>query len=387
MSHAWGETGTYSIRARARDARGALSAWSDAALLLVHAPRAIPKWIFRPGTGFTTPAIGSDGTIYTSGNGTICALHPDGSLRWELPVSAPYLSAVALSPDDVLYVGAEDSLRVLNPDGSTRWAVRRGSRLKPAIAANGTIYGLGSVHDTSCLIAYDIGGSMLWHTPVPYCELPLSIAPDGTIYFAGDYPEEVAAFYPSGETRWYLPLMTAPLSACTIDRDGTAYVGTHHDGGLSALTSDGHMKWQFAHSEESFPGGVAIGPDGTLYGGEICCDKSDGEYDIYFYAINPDGSVKWRYCIDDWDETTPAVCADGTVYFGTSGTFYALDATGRAKWYCPEMDCLSPAVGPDGTVYVAGNGIYAFPGTSPLASSPWPKYGCDARNSSCAIGR
>jgi hypothetical protein len=389
-THAWAREGVYHVRAMARDSKGALSGWSVSDSIRVTPPLGILRWHYSSASWVTTPAIGSDGTIYATGTvyatgqATIYAIHPDGSLRWELPVQGRFLSQVALGPDDALYIGAEDSLRALNPDGSARWAVHMRSYAKPAIATDGTIYGAGYVNDTSCLIALDSTGSMLWHAPVDGFELSPSIAPDGTICVPIEFGG-VTAFYPNGETRWLFPDQV--LSGSTVDADRTAHVGLHHCGGLIVLTGDGHLKWRFAHSEESFPGGVSIGPDGTLYGGEINCDRTDGDYDIYFYAISPDGSVKWRYLIPDWDETTPAVCADGTVYFGTGVAFYALDASGKAKWYWPMWECSSPAVDAAGTVYVARDGIYAFAGTSPLANSPWPKYGCDARNSSCAVGR
>jgi hypothetical protein len=378
--HAWSEEGIYLVRARARDTKGSQSLWSAHDSVLVVPPLGSPEWSL-PLVVWYAPAIGSDGTVYASGPGSIFAVRPDGSIWWQVPARC---DGVALGPDDVLFACAEDSLIALHPDGTLKWQFPLRCWAKPALGSNGAIYVLGRAGVGACLMAIDTGGQMLWQTPFDGYGTAVSVALDGSLRVSLD-EYGVAAFSSDGDSLWFYCLQA--LSPCAVDRDGTAYVGTHHNGALSALTCDGHLRWLFAPSEESFPGGVAIGPGGTLYGGEILCDRTDGECDIYFYAINPDGSAKWRFLIPDWDETTPAVCADGTVYFGTDVAFYALDSAGRAKWYWPGWSYTSPAVGPDGTVYVScSQGLLAFPGTSPLANSPWPKYGCDARNSSCAVG-
>ena len=83
------------------------------------------------------------------------------------------------------------------------------------------------------------------------------------------------------------------------------------------------VKWTFtANDALSSP---SIGPDGTIY---------FGAYDYKFYAVNPDGSLKWRYTIDRYIFTAPAIAADGTICFGTSGgELYALNSDGTLKWW------------------------------------------------------
>jgi outer membrane protein assembly factor BamB len=52
----------------------------------------------------------------------------------------------------------------------------------------------------------------------------------------------------------------------------------------------------------------AVGADGTIYVG------SD---DHNLYAINPDGSLKWRYDTGDKVYSSPAIGSDGTIYAGS----------------------------------------------------------------------
>src|SRR5208282_2880508 len=140
---------------------------------------------------------------------------------------------------------------------------------------------------------------------------------------------------------------------------------------LSAVDTSadtGSVEWMFtptslAHMPSGFGSPPAIGPDGTIYASGGCGD---------FYAVNPDGSQKWKTNIGgNSNQSSPAVVADGTIYvasstvpsggspcgFGLSGTFYALNPDGSQKWNFPTSRPIysSPAIGADGTIYFASN--------------------------------
>ena len=79
----------------------------------------------------------------------------------------------------------------------------------------------------------------------------------------------------------------------------------------------------------------SIGADGTIYIGTVGCSTSSGT--CYVYAINPDGTVKWKFKTDGYYGrvfTAPAVGPDGTVYaVGLDpATLYAINPTGTLKW-------------------------------------------------------
>jgi hypothetical protein len=82
-------------------------------------------------------------------------------------------------------------------------------------------------------------------------------------------------------------------------------------------TSDGSLKWKFQINNwvDSSP---SIGKDGTIY---------VGSWDSNLYAINPDGSLKWKFEIDDWIFSSPAIGKDGTIYVGSwDGNLYAINS-------------------------------------------------------------
>ncbi|MCH7472493.1 PQQ-like beta-propeller repeat protein, partial [bacterium] len=66
---------------------------------------------------------------------------------------------------------------------------------------------------------------------------------------------------------------------------------------------------------DSLQSAPAIGGDGTIYVGI--------EYNE-FYAINPDGTLKWSYTTGGAVFSAPAIGADGTIYVGCDdGKLYA----------------------------------------------------------------
>ena len=119
-----------------------------------------------------------------------------------------------------------------------------------------------------------------------------------------------------------------------------------------AINPDGTEKWKFLTQGYGIPASPAIAEDGTIY-----LMANDGN----FYAFNPDGTEKWRLFMGEWTETTssPAIGADGTIYVGTpwgdsTPTFYAINPDGTIKWSLPPTGggiSSSPAIGADGTIY------------------------------------
>jgi outer membrane protein assembly factor BamB len=110
-----------------------------------------------------------------------------------------------------------------------------------------------------------------------------------------------------------------------------------------------------------------------------------GSCDSCIYAINPDGTAKWRYNSGTECRSSPALTADGTVYIGSrDGCLHALNPDGSLKWLYEAGRNVesSPTIGPDGTIYFASDDgyLYALKGTSPLADSPWPKFHHDLAN-------
>ena len=182
-------------------------------------------------------------------------------------------------------------------------------RSSPAIDADGTIYFESADGNT---YAVNPNGSLKWSFPASDGESSPAVGADGTVYVGSffftvcPYCHDVAALFainPDGSLKWfYLNPNYAVLSSPAIGVDGSIYFG---DGlSLNALTPNGTLKWEvFTDQDQGFGGAVisspAIGADGAVY---------VGANDNTIYAVNPDGSIKWKFAsrglhtvfADDW---------------------------------------------------------------------------------------
>jgi outer membrane protein assembly factor BamB len=289
-----------------------------------------------------SPAIGPGGTIYLpTGNledarGLLYAINPDGSVRWryEFPTNSsetppcatmPTITTPAIADDGTIYVHTQDpvgpgisctlagsDLYAINADGSTRWVFELNEG-----------FGVFTSDDLS--------------SP--------AIAPDGTIYVTSR-DTGLYAVNPDGTEKWATsPELTSISSSPAIGPDGTVYVTI---GDLHAYAPDGGEKWAIPVS-----GGVpndrspAVGPDGTIYACGIDPDAC--------HAIGPAGNPLWSVPVDaSAQPTTPALAADGTIYFTGAG-LYAVTPDGSQLWHTlfggeASID-HSPVVGGDGRLY------------------------------------
>ena len=103
------------------------------------------KWSYMTlGEVHSSPAIGSDGTIYVgSGDNRLYAINPDGTLKWSYATGDSIYSSPAIGSDGTIYVGSGDhSLYAINTNGTLKWSYATGNsvRSSPAIGSDGTIY-------------------------------------------------------------------------------------------------------------------------------------------------------------------------------------------------------------------------------------------------------
>ncbi len=180
------------------------------------------------------------------------------------------------------------------------------------------------------------------------------------------------------------------MYAPSIGPDGTLYLATRFNNGtndlanLYALNPDATKKWNYTifdgilyeYYYSDFIGSPAIAQDGTIYINGHFKDYSM-KYG-FLYALNPDGTVKWKYFLNDNEGFTvfptgfPAVGADGTIYLssqyyesGWIAKLNAINPDGTKKWeYAVSegqygSDVPSPAIAPDGTIYFVYNYHYS----------------------------
>ena len=341
------------------------------------------KWSFNTGDFiFGAPAIGSDGTVYVASNDHyVYAINPDGSQKWKFDMGYGAYGSPAIGTDGTIYIGTAGigKLFAINPDGTKKWESEQADgwiQDSPAIASDGTI-----IFGTSNQNFYGINpdGTTRWKRVVNSNKYSSpAIASDGTIYMGFEYGTGFRAFNSDGSEKWNLDIGKVESSPA-IGSDGTIYVGSTNNN-LNAIKPNGSLKWTFGTG-----GGIyaspALGADGTIY---------IGSYDGIFYAVNPDGTEKWHIVTDSFipflHEDSPAIGADGTIYVTAMDTaqftfkrfLYAINPDGSVEWRF-EADAIQGqiAIADDGTVYVGSQGgtLYAlYSNSNGLANSPWPRF-------------
>jgi sugar lactone lactonase YvrE len=192
-----------------------------------------------------------------------------------------------------------------------------------------------------------------------------AILADGTIYLAiGGNGGGLYKMDANGTTQWIFPLRgTAATPA--VATDGTIYVGTTPDpdvgaGLVYAINPDGTQKWRFEipHASSGIITSQTIGLDGTIY--TVGYVEGHGQ----LIAINPDGTLKWIYAFPGVGEASPSFSPDGnTLYVGQTSGLYAFNLDGTVKWHVTtegNFAWASPAVGADGSIYATSGNIIKF---------------------------
>jgi len=232
-------------------------------------PDGILKWELKTsGEVVDSPAVGLDGTVYvaiddpppattceTALNKCLVALNPDGTIKWALstiyyPVDA--FSSPAVGSDGTIYAGG---MTAFNPDGTAKWQYS-GPEGSPSIGPDGTIYSSGDAG----LYAMNQNGTLRWKFSTGasgdafgFGQSSAVIGNDGTIYFASGTarlvsccftfsygPGNLYALRPDGSLSWNFT--TGPIAASEFTRmdllaigsDATIYLASE-DGNLYAI--------------------------------------------------------------------------------------------------------------------------------------------------------
>jgi outer membrane protein assembly factor BamB len=325
----------------------------------------------------STPAIASDNSIYLAVElrnpinynvmgDELWHLSADGQLLWKHNINPRGLtmevglSSPAIGSDGTIYI-AGDRLYAINPDGTLRWSV------------------------------FDTFPEMFRNAPV--------IGTDGTLYFVYHNLPLTALNPEDGSVKWSCTLGVNDhcLASPAIGPDGTIYAATQ-PGLLYAVSQNGQIKWTFDLASVGFSGILRSSPaadgEGSIYFG-----INTGNPSSAFFALNSDGTLKWKFEPSDLPDdvpsthfdiySSPALGSDNTVYFGQEfGRVYSLNtADGSLNGMATTKSAItwsSPALDSKGTLYICdlSGRIYAFQTESKglSLSAAWPKFRSDNQN-------
>lgn len=347
------------------------------------------KWSYDIGSVIKPqiPAIGDDGTIYigSENNTDFHAINANGTLKWTYTgLGDNVYSSAAIGSDGTVYVGAKDSyLHAINPaDGSEKWKFRMSGDpigASPAIAADGTIY-IGTDGDNMYAINPDGTEKWVFSTSGSNVRSTPAIAADGTVYIASDDDNLYALNPANGEEKWSFSVGGDVEGCVSVDTEGTIYVSVDQgtaSGAVFAVNPDGTEKWS-----ASVAGRILSSP--AIANGRVYVGTKDINQLLSFDASN--GSQQWAFTADHIILSSPSVDTNGVIYFGSfDDHIYAInpDGTEKYKVNTGENVWSSATIGSDGTVYIGGydGKLYAFEFFADAPSSDaWPMFGKNAKH-------
>lgn len=241
---------------------------------------------------YSTPLVHEDGTLYVGSDARkLVALSAQGTVVWRLEVDGEADTGAAFAKDGTVAFAA----------GSFVHAVRRGGDLAWRFAAKGKVFTAPAITEDGLVIvgsqddhvhAIGPGGALAWSTDLgaDVDGAPV-IADDGAIYVGTD-KGEVVRLEGRGKIAWRVGIGGFVRGVLSLARNGDVLAGTYGPvPRVVRLAPDGAIRGAFAIKgtgarEFGIHGGPLEDAGGALY---------FGAQDDAVYAIEPDGTVRWRF--------------------------------------------------------------------------------------------
>ena len=354
----------------------------------------------------SSPAIDENGIIYFGSlNSNLYAVNPSGSIAWTFEAKSPIKRSPSIGTEGTIYISPEYEredylnfkarLYAVDNTGLESWQYIYNPQnmyskfTSPSIDNNGDLY-IGA--DLNSLQLMNQAGSLKWIYELNEKVYSYPVISNDSIYFYTS--QSFFSLNKNGEliwnidhdTLWYSYQVSVNNYSAVITRnnDGTLYIGS--DDGLFALNEDGSLKWklELTYGDCYTP---VIGRYGRIY---LNCHEQPA-----LFAVGPEGQEHWKFYSTDSSYNSPLIGEDDTIYFGSDdGYFYAVDINGRQKWkYKAEGKIRTSATIDNNGVVYFGSGddetdnnegygyLYAIQTESKrLADTPWPKFKCDLKN-------
>ena len=396
-SHQFALTGTVLIRAKARDARGSESGWSEPETLVVGEAGA-ERWRFSAGglPDYCAPLVvrvGSEEVVFVAGE----SLYAVGSTVRAVG-SGPGLEFTAYpawcEQTGHVIVGRDDGLLVAyTPSLVEAWSIEPDSGRMADIGApavNGNRLYVLSDARLWCLL--DLGtevGVAGYRDDSLLGSVSPAICPDGGVVVSRN--GTVLKLGPDLDTLlWAAPTGDFELAAIAIGSAGEVYYAGW-DGEYGAISAGGAPLW--SERVGTSMTGIAVGRDRVFFTtemGEVLCHDLAGGY-AWNITVPTEGEVG-----------APVLAANGLVYLAEDEGLWCLrQSDGGVEWNCPlgyrprntamEPDIYAATLDAHGDIIVNLDGmLYCVAGYAAGTldtEAPWPKWQHDAHNTGRAGGR
>lgn len=314
----------------------------------------------------SSPAIGTDGTIYFGAVrganeygqlfNEVLAVSPNGQSKWSF--STPYNNVgttPAIDNDGTIYFGTKaGKFYALNPDKTEKWSFQIPSKsilCSPTIGNDSYIYFGASNHK---LYVFNKTGTKEWEfltdgTGTSGIVGSPAIASDNTVYVAEDKLYALDPSNPDKRLKWSFDPTPNDLtdrmdSSPAIGTDGTIYIGSNNKT-FYAVNPDGTLKWSY-QTGGSIYSDPSIAADGTVYVGSA---------DHKVYAFSPNSSTpKWTFDTGSMIIAAPIIDGNGTIYITANTKLFAINPNGSLKWvYDLKVTVTStPVIDSQGKIYI-----------------------------------
>jgi outer membrane protein assembly factor BamB len=274
------------------DERTLYVATLDGSVVALSRADGVKRWSAALGSRvYSTPLVHDDGTVYVGTDGKqLVALGPEGAVLWRLEVEGEADSGAAFADDGTIVFAAGPYVHAARRGGDLAWrvAVRGKVFTAPAMTEEGLVV-VGSQDDRAHGIGP--GGALAWSTDLGADVDGAAVIGDDGAIFVGTDRGEVVRLDGRGKVAWRTAVGGFVRGVLSLARNGDVLVGTYGPvPRLVRLAPDGTIRGAFAIKgtgarEFGIHGGPLEDAEGALY---------FGAQDDFAYALEPDGSVRWR---------------------------------------------------------------------------------------------
>ena len=299
------------------------------------------------GRGIGELALGRDGTIYRTDYGDLCAFDRAGKLRWTSPKDVWVDSAPVIGQDGTIYlreaimrvgnqtIATNAGLLALHADGSVKWRF-------PMNAIQGTAFALderdtvyftvgGDFHSPKTLFAVSAQGRELWHfDSTANWTVPVEVSKDDSVLLmsGGRRKSWLDRFDAAGQRLGQQPLNAFDSLSFSTDEEGNVYFPGGAGSTMTALNPDGSLRWRF----RSPLGGVeapTISTDGSLF---FTAWTRGGL--TFLVALSKNGKLQWQFPLGPHRSMIPpALASDGTLFVVSADPkVTAVNNDGTLRW-------------------------------------------------------